>query len=58
MNAVFKMMLAEDRRVERDEREVSTWHEKRERRERDEKVREGRRLGAEMVAAAFAVAGL
>lgn len=56
MNAVFKMMLAEDRRVERDEREV--WHEKRERRERDERVREGRRLGAAVIAAAFAAAGM
>lgn len=56
MNAVFKMMLAEDRRVERSEREVSRWHEKRERRERDERIREVRRLGEGMVALAFAKA--
>ena len=54
MSEMFKMMLDEDRRAEREEREVSRWHENRERRERDERVREGRRLGAAMVAAALA----
>ena len=58
MNAVFKMMLDEDCRAEREEREVSRWHENRERRERDERVREGRRLGVAIVAAAFAAAGM
>lgn len=58
MSAVFKMMLDEDRRAEREEREVSRWHENRERRERDERVREGRRLGAAVIAAAFAAAGM
>lgn len=58
MNAVFKMMLDEDRRAEREERDVSRWHENRERRERDERVREGRRLGAAVIATAFAAAGM
>lgn len=58
MSEVFKMMLDEDRRAEREEREVSLWHENRERRERDERVREGRRLGAAVIAAAFAAAGM
>ena len=58
MSEVFKMMLDEDRRAEREEREVSKWHENRDRRERDERVREGRRLGVAMVAAAFAAAGM
>lgn len=58
MSEMFKMMLDEDRRAEREEREVSRWHENRERRERDERVREGRRLGVAMVAAAFVAAGM
>ena len=58
MSEMFKMMLDEDRRAEREERKVSRWHENRERRERDERVREGRRLGVAMVAAAFVAAGM